>query len=95
MKFFEFQINDDKSIINQVDKFIILVSRLKDLKVDVFEQLQVTTLITKLPTTWNDYRKKLLHITKDFTLTNSSSISTLKKRLAFVRVSMLLRLIQK
>ena len=46
MKFFEFQMDDNKSIINQVDEFIVLILRLKDLKVDVFEQLQVVTLIT-------------------------------------------------
>ena len=68
MKFFKFQIDDNKSIINQVDEFLVLISRLKDLKVDVSEQLQLVALIAKLPTTKTNYRKKLLHIIKDFTI---------------------------
>ena len=52
---------DDKYAMDQVDELLVLVSRLKDLKIEVFEPLQVAVVITKLPTTWNDYRKKLLH----------------------------------
>ena len=51
MKFIEFQMDDNKSIINQVYEFFVLVSRLKDLKIDMFDQLQVVMLIVKLPTT--------------------------------------------
>ena len=66
MKLSEFQMDDNKSIINQVYEFLVLVSRLKDLKVGVSKQLQVTVLIAKLLATWNDYRKKLQHTTNDF-----------------------------
>lgn len=52
---------------------------MKDLKVEVFEPLQVAAIMaklplqvaaimTKLPSTWNDYRKKLLYTSKDFTI---------------------------
>ena len=58
----------DKSVMDQVDELLVLVSRLKDLKIEVFEPLQVAVVITKLPTTWNDYRKNLLHTSKDFTI---------------------------
>ena len=34
----------------------------------MFEQLKVAVLVAKLPTTWNDYKKKLLHTIKDFTI---------------------------
>ena len=60
--------NDNKSIINQMDEFIILVLRLKDLKIDVSKQLQVVTLIAKLLANWNNYRKKLLHTIENFTI---------------------------
>ena len=53
---------------DQVHEFQVLVSKLKDLKVVVLESLQVGGIIAKLPTTWNDYRKKLLHTTEDFSL---------------------------
>lgn len=66
MKFFEFRMFDNKPIMPQVDELLVLVSRLKDLKVDVSEPLQVAAVITKLPTSWNNYRKKLLHTTEDF-----------------------------
>ena len=46
----------------------ILVSKLKDLKVEVGEPLQVEVIIAKLPPSWNDYRKKLLHSSEIFTL---------------------------
>ena len=49
---------DDKSVMDQVDELLVLVSRLKDLKIEVSEPLQVAAVIAKLPTTWNDYRKK-------------------------------------
>ena len=68
MKFFEFKMFDNKSIMEQVDELLVLVSRLKDFKIEVFEQLQVAAVIAKLPTTWNDYRKKLLHTFEDFSI---------------------------
>ena len=60
MKFFKLKMFDNKSVMEQVDELFVLVSRLKDFKIEVSEQLQVATIIAKLPTTWNDYRKKLL-----------------------------------
>ena len=63
MKFFEFTMVDNISIMDQVHEFQVLVTKLKDLKVVVPESLQVGGIIAKLPTTWNDYRKKLLHTT--------------------------------
>ena len=68
MKFFEFRMIDNKSIMSQVDALLVLVSRLKDLKVDVSEPLQVVVVIAKLPTSWNNYRKKLLHTIEDFSI---------------------------
>ena len=67
-KFFEFKVFDNKSVIEQVDELHVLVSRLKDFKIEVSEQLQVATVIAKLPTTWNDYQKKLLHTSEDFSI---------------------------
>jgi hypothetical protein len=36
--------------------------------VEVPEALQVGGIIVKLPPSWNEYRKKLLHTTKEFSL---------------------------
>lgn len=59
---------DNISMLDQVHQLQILVSKLKDIKVDVPEPLQVGAIIAELPPTWNDYRKKLVHTTEDFTL---------------------------
>ena len=50
MKFFEFKMFDNKSIMEQVDELLVLVSRLKDLKIEVSGQLQVVAVIVKLLT---------------------------------------------
>ena len=68
MKYFEFTMSDSISVMDQVHDLQVLVSKLKELKVDISESLQVGAIITKLPPSWNDYKKKLLHTTEDFTL---------------------------
>ena len=50
MKFFEFKMFDNKSIMEQVDELLVLVSRLKDFKIEVSGQLQVVAVIVKLLT---------------------------------------------
>ncbi|PKI50467.1 hypothetical protein CRG98_029150 [Punica granatum] len=40
----------------------------RDLKVIIPKSLQVEAIISKLPSSWNDYRKKLLHMIEDFTV---------------------------
>ncbi|KAH1039790.1 hypothetical protein J1N35_041533 [Gossypium stocksii] len=52
----------------QVHKLQVFVSRLHNLKVVILELLQVEAIISKLPLSWNNYRKKLLHMTEDFTV---------------------------
>ena len=68
MKFFEFTMVDNVSIMDQVHEFQVLISKLKDLKVVVPESLQVGEIIANLPHSLNDYRKKLLHTTEEFSL---------------------------
>ena len=48
MMFFEFQMLDNKSIVNQVDELLLLVSRLKDRSIEVLDQLQVGLVIVKI-----------------------------------------------
>lgn len=52
---------DNVSAMDQAHELQVLISKLMDLKVKVPEALQVVRIIEKLPTNWNDYRKKLLH----------------------------------
>ena len=58
---------DDVPIMDQVHELQILVSRRWDLQVVILESLQVKAIISKLASTWNDYRKKLLHLGEEFT----------------------------
>ena len=68
MKYFEFSMIDNDSAMDQVHELQVLISKLTNLKVEVPEALQVGGIIEKLPPSWNDYRKKLLHTTKEFYL---------------------------
>jgi hypothetical protein len=68
MKYFEFAMVDNISVMDQVHELQVLVNKLRDLKVIVAENLQVGAIIAKLPPSWNDYRKKLMHTTEDFTI---------------------------
>ena len=46
----------------------MIVSKLKDLSVEISEAFQVGAIIVKLPPSWNDYQKKLLHTSETLTL---------------------------
>jgi hypothetical protein len=46
----------------------VLVNKLHDLSINIPESFQVGAIIAKLPPSWNNYRKKLLHMTEDLTL---------------------------
>ncbi|GJU77538.1 ribonuclease H-like domain-containing protein [Tanacetum coccineum] len=67
-KFFEFSMKDNMSILDQVHEFLILVSKFQNLNIEIHEKLLVGAIITKLPSSWHNYRKKLMHTSEDFTL---------------------------
>ncbi|XP_075111769.1 uncharacterized protein LOC142181952 [Nicotiana tabacum] len=46
---------------DQIHELQILVSKLSDLEVKIPDALQIGAIISKLPSSWNDYRKKILH----------------------------------
>lgn len=57
MKYLEFSIIDHFVVLDQVHELQILVSKLKDLNIQVPESFQVRVIILKLPPSWNDYKK--------------------------------------
>ncbi|GJU76344.1 glucose-6-phosphate isomerase 1, chloroplastic, partial [Tanacetum coccineum] len=67
-KFFLFAMEDNVSISDQVHEFLILVSKFKNLNIEISEKLLVGAIITKLPSSWHNYRKKLMHTSENFTL---------------------------
>ena len=58
---------DNISILNQLHE-LILVNKLRDLSINILESFQVGAIIVKLPPSWNNFRKKLLHTSEDLTL---------------------------
>ena len=46
----------------------MIVNKLCAVKIDLPESFQVGAIIVKLPSSWNGYRKKLLHNSEDYSL---------------------------
>jgi len=67
LKFFEYEITDNKPIMDQVHEIQMLISKLSDLDIKVPDSLQVGAVLSKLPPSWNEYRKKMLHYTDNYT----------------------------
>ncbi|XP_027170587.1 uncharacterized protein LOC113770572 [Coffea eugenioides] len=68
MQYFDFHITENSSLMDRIHDLQVIVSKLHDLKVEVSESLQVGAVIAKLPTSWIDYKKKLLHTNETFTI---------------------------
>ena len=67
-KYFDYKMLNNVSILDQVHELQILVNELHDLSINILESFQVGAIIPKLPPNWNNFRKKLLHMSKDLTL---------------------------
>ncbi|OIT31168.1 hypothetical protein A4A49_63487, partial [Nicotiana attenuata] len=68
LKYFEFKMVDTKPIMDQIHELQILVSKLSDLEVKIPDTLQIGAILSKLPSSWNDYRKKILHSSEKLTV---------------------------
>ena len=53
---------------DRVIELFVMVSKLKEFKIKISESLQVGAIIAKLPPSWDDYKKKMLHTTEHLTL---------------------------
>ena len=67
-KYFDYKMLDNISVLEQVYELQILVNKLRDLSINIPESFQVGAIIAKLLPSWNNFRKKLLHMSKDLTL---------------------------
>ncbi|KAM1613448.1 hypothetical protein EV1_001893 [Malus domestica] len=67
-KYYEFAMFDNKPILDQVHELLVLVSKLRELKIVIPDPMIVDAIMVKLPQTWNNYRKKLLHMVEDISL---------------------------
>jgi hypothetical protein len=67
-KYFDFKMMDNVSVLDQMHELQILVHKLNDLSIKIPELFQVGAIIAKLPPSWNNYRKKFLHMAEELTL---------------------------
>ncbi|XP_019227360.1 PREDICTED: uncharacterized protein LOC109208677 [Nicotiana attenuata] len=68
LQYFEFKMVDTKPIMDQIHELKILVSKLTDLDVKIPDALQISAILSKLPCSWNDYRKKIMHSSEKLTV---------------------------
>ena len=66
--FMDFKMVTNKSIIGQVSEILLLVNQLKDAGIDLPESFVVGVIISRLPHSWNDYKKKIKHAETDYNL---------------------------
>jgi len=52
---------------DQVHEIQMLISKLSDLDIKVSDSLQIGVVLSKLLSSWNEYRKKMLHSTYNYT----------------------------
>ena len=67
-KYFDYKILDNILVLDHVHELQILVNKLRHLSINIPESFQVGAIIAKLPPSWNNFRKKLLHMSEDLTL---------------------------
>ena len=68
LKYLEFAMVDSKSVLDQIHNFQVIITKPRELKVEIYESFPVGAIIAKLPQSWNGYRKKLLHRRYDISL---------------------------
>ena len=68
MNYFDFKLSDNQPVMDQIHQLQILVSRLRDLDTVVPDSLQIGAILSKLPPSWNEYRKRVLHSPQSFTI---------------------------
>ncbi|KAA0055836.1 ty1-copia retrotransposon protein [Cucumis melo var. makuwa] len=67
-KWLQFQMNDDKPVVEQIHEYENLVANVLSEGMKMCEILQANVLLEKFPPSWNDYRNHLKHKKKDLRL---------------------------
>ncbi|GJS50131.1 copia-like retrotransposon [Tanacetum coccineum] len=67
-KYLEFIMVEGKMIMEQVHKLQVLINKLKALSIPITEAFQVGAILTKLPSSWKSFSKKMLNKTEDYSL---------------------------
>ncbi|KAJ9551062.1 hypothetical protein OSB04_015107 [Centaurea solstitialis] len=59
---------DDKPILEQVHELQVLVNKMNSLSISIPEIFQVGAIIDKLPPSWKDFSKRMMHKSEDYSL---------------------------
>ncbi|XP_060198086.1 uncharacterized protein LOC132627041 [Lycium barbarum] len=66
--YMEFKLVDDKSITEQVQEFQLIANKIAISGIALDENFHVGAIVSKPPSSWKEYRSKLLHKKQDLTL---------------------------
>ncbi|XP_026396641.1 uncharacterized protein LOC113291307 [Papaver somniferum] len=66
--FMDWKMVDSKSIIDQISDLLLIVNHLKDAGIDLVSSFIVGVIISRLPPSWNSYKKELKHAETDYDL---------------------------
>jgi hypothetical protein len=66
--FMDFKMSNNKPVLTQVYEILLIVGDLKTMGVEIAERFLVGAIINKLPSSWNDYKKKLKHDDRKYSL---------------------------
>ncbi|KAK3028625.1 hypothetical protein RJ639_038398 [Escallonia herrerae] len=91
-QYFDFVMVDDKPVLEQGHALQVIVNKIRALKISLPESFQVGAIIAKLPPSWKDYRKKLLHKSEDSHWNSFRNTFVLKRSHANVKIRLLFRL---
>ena len=67
-QYINFKIFDDKSLLPQIHELQVIVNKLKVLKIELPKAFQIDAIVAKLPQSWKDYQKRILHKSEDYSL---------------------------
>ena len=67
-KYLEFQMVDDRAILEQVHELQVMFNKLNSLSIPLPELFQVGSIITKLLPSWKDFSKRMVHQSDDYSL---------------------------
>ncbi|KAL7605703.1 uncharacterized protein LOC111907908 [Lactuca sativa] len=59
---------NDKPITEQVDELQVMVNKLNVLYISIPEHFQVGAIIAKLPPSWKDFSKRMMHKSEDYSM---------------------------
>nr|KAJ0203998.1 hypothetical protein LSAT_V11C500296240 [Lactuca sativa] len=68
MRKVEFQMADNKPILEQVHEFQVIVNKLSALSIFIPELILVGAIITKMPPSWKDFSNRVVQKSKDYLL---------------------------